>query len=261
MQRNLKMCTLLIAWQADPCYPLILAANRDEFYERPTAAAARWDDASGIFAGRDLVHGGTWLGVTVSGRIAALTNYREPHHAKQEGGPSRGHLVSDFLEGDLGAERYLEAIRGNGGDYNGYNILLGDLEQLYYYSNRSDEMMPLSPGIHGLSNHLLDTPWPKVVRGKEALAAVIGAGPPSSEDLFAILADRTKAPDAELPETGVGLELERLLSSIFIESARYGTRSSTILLVNRYRQATFIERSFDACGATDTVARFDWSAS
>jgi uncharacterized protein with NRDE domain len=254
------MCTLLIAWQADPSYPLILAANRDEFYERPTATAARWHDASGVFAGRDLVHGGTWLGVTVTGRIAALTNYREPHHAKPER-PSRGHLVSDFLEGDLGAAQYLAAVRGSGGDYDGYNILLGDLAQLYYYSNRSDRMMPLSPGIHGLSNHLLDTPWPKVVRGKQALAGLIGAGPPSSEGLFAILADRTKAPDAELPETGVGLELERLLSSIFIESARYGTRSSTVLLVDRYRQATFIERSFHPCGATDTIARFDWSAS
>jgi uncharacterized protein with NRDE domain len=252
------MCTLLVAWQTDPCYPLILAANRDEFYERPTAAAARWDDAPRIFAGRDLVHGGTWLGVTISGQLAALTNYREPHRAKP-GGPSRGHLVSDFLAGEAGANEYLDEIRGKEGDYQGYNILFGDLDQLYYYSNRSDRLMPLSPGIHGLSNHLLDTPWPKVVRGREALAGLIEAGGFSFEDLFAILADRTKAPDELLPETGVERELERLLSSIFIESARYGTRSSTLLLVDNFRQATFIERTFAPRGATDTIARFDWS--
>jgi uncharacterized protein with NRDE domain len=252
------MCTLLLAWQADPCYPLIVAANRDEFYERPTAAAARWEDAPRLFAGRDLVHGGTWLGVTVTGRFAALTNYREPHQARP-GGPSRGNLVSDFLKGKAGAEQYLEEIRGRGGAYNGYNLLLGDLEQLYYYSNRADGVLALAPGVHGLSNHLLDTPWPKVVRGKEALAGLIEAGGFSMEELFSLLADNSKAPDDALPETGVELELERLLSSIFIESARYGTRSSTILVVDNYRQATFIERTFDGRGATDTIARFDWS--
>lgn len=251
------MCTLLLVWQVDPCYPLILAANRDEFYERPTAAAARWEDAPQLFAGRDLVHSGTWLGVTVSGRIAALTNYREPHHPHPHA-PSRGSLVSEFLKGEAGADDYLEKVRRSGASYSGYNLLVGSPDQLYYYSNKSDRMMPLSPGIHGVSNHLLDTPWPKVVRGKEALTRVVEAGGFSTEELFEILADPTKAPDGQLPDTGIGLDLERLLSSIFIASERYGTRSSTILLVDKYRQATFIERSFAPCGGRDTIARFDW---
>lgn len=250
------MCTLLLAFQAHPRYPLIIAANRDEFYERPTAAASHWEDARNIFAGRDLVHGGSWLGVTVTGRIAALTNYRQPkalgHH-----GPSRGGLVSGFLKQEIAAEEYIERLREEDLPFSGYNLLLGGPDQLYCYSNKSGEMARISPGIHGLSNALLNTPWPKVMRGKEALGRLLAAGDFSTEDLFAILSDRTKARDEELPDTGVGLELERLLSSIFIQSERYGTRSSTLLLVDSDRQATFIERNFG--GVRDTEARFDWS--
>jgi uncharacterized protein with NRDE domain len=252
------MCTLLLAYEAHPRYRLILAANRDEFYHRPTAAAAYWEDAAQLFAGRDLVHGGTWLGITTTGRIAALTNYREPHAARKDG-PSRGKLVSEFLKEETTAVGYVERLRGKGVPYSGYNLLLGGPDRLYCYSNKSDEIVRIAPGIHGLSNHLLDTPWPKVVRGKESLARVLAAGDFSTEDLFDVLADRTKAPDEELPDTGVGLERERLLSSIYITGERYGTRSSTILLVDLERQATFVERSFDGSGARDTKVSLDWS--
>ena len=251
------MCTLLMAYEAHPKYRLVLAANRDEFYDRPTAGAAFWKDAPDIFAGRDLVHGGTWLGITVEGRLAALTNYREPH-AVEKHRPSRGGLVSGFLKGEMTAQDYVENLRANGGEYSGYNLVVGDRDGLFYHSNRSDRSVALMPGIYGLSNHLLDTPWPKVVRGKESLARVL-TGDFSSEDLFAMLADRTEAPDRLLPDTGVGLDLERLLSSIFIESERYGTRSSTILLVDRDGQASFAERSFDGGGLGDSKASFDWS--
>jgi uncharacterized protein with NRDE domain len=252
------MCTLLLAFKAHPRYPLILAANRDEFYDRPTAGAARWEDAPQLFAGRDLVHGGTWLGVTVTGRIAALTNYRDPRGATVHGA-SRGKLVSGFLQEKATAKRYLEDLRESGGPYNGYNLLLGDQDRLYCYSNRSDAIVAIAPGVHGLSNHLLDTPWPKVVRGKESLGRLLATGDFSAEGLFAILADQTRAADEQLPDTGVGLETERLLSSIFIASERYGTRSSSILLVDPERQATFIERSFNGGAASEVRASFDWS--
>jgi uncharacterized protein with NRDE domain len=252
------MCTLLLAWEAHPRYRLVLAANRDEFYQRPTAEADYWEDAPQLFAGRDLIHGGTWLGVTATGRIAALTNYREPHAARKDG-PSRGRLVSDFLREETTAEAYFERLRSEALPYSGYNLLLGDPDRLYCCSNKSDDIVRIAPGIHGLSNHLLDTPWPKVVRGKQSLTRVLQAESFSIEDLFAVLADRTRAPDELLPDTGVGLERERLLSSIFIASEHYGTRSSTVLLVDLDRQATFVERSFDGSSLRDTKLCFDWS--
>ena len=251
------MCTLLVAYEAHPRYRLILAANRDEFYQRPTAAAGFWQEAGDVFAGRDLVHGGSWLGVTSSGRIAALTNYRQGTAGAH--GLSRGHLVSEYLKGELSVQEYLETLRGNTAGYSGYNVVLGDTDRLYCYSNKNDAIIRIEPGVHGLSNHLLNTPWPKVVRGKEALARALEQEKVSREELFAILADSTKAPDEQLPDTGVGLELERLLSSIFISSERYGTRSSTILLVDRQHQATFVERSFDQGRSRDTEISFDWS--
>lgn len=251
-----SMCLVLIAYDVHPRYRLILAANRDEFYDRPTAAAACWEDAPHLIAGRDLVHGGTWLGISRAGRFAALTNYREPHVASKDA-PSRGKLVSDFLSSETTAEEYLERLRGEGLAYHGYNLLLGDLDGLYCYSNKSDRAIRLTPGVHGLSNHLLDTPWPKVVRGRESLARVVTSGDFAAEDLFAILADRTQVPDEQLPDTGIGLEKERLLSSIFITTPRYGTRSSTVLLIDSARQATFVERSFNGSEPHDVAICFE----
>jgi uncharacterized protein with NRDE domain len=251
------MCTLLLAHQAHPKYRLVLAANRDEFYDRPTAAAGFWKEAPQVFGGRDLIHGGTWLAVTAAGRIAALTNYREPHTERRDG-PSRGALVSEFVKGDTTPDAYLAQLRAKALPYSGYNLIVGDTERLLHYSNRSDRVTPLHAGIHGVSNHLLDTPWPKVVKGKAELARVLEGGEVAPESLFALLADCSKAPDAELPDTGVGLELERLLSSIFITSERYGTRSSTVLLVDHDLRATFIERSFDGEKAQDRRTEFAW---
>ena len=252
------MCTLLIAHRAHPRYRLILAANRDEFYPRPTATGGFWDDAPQLFAGRDLVHGGTWFGITREGRIAALTNYRDPHDLHKHGA-SRGNLVSGYLRASDGAEEFVARLRREKVPYGGYNLLMGDKDRLLCYSSKSDQVVGIEPGIHGLSNHLLNTPWPKVVRGKEALARVLAAERFSREDLFAILADNTRPPDDQLPDTGVGLELERILSPIFIRSENYGTRCSTLLLVDCDGKATFVERSFDGEAPRDTEISFDWS--
>lgn len=252
------MCTLLLGYRAHPRFRLVLAANRDEYYRRPTAPAHFWQQAPRIFAGRDLVHGGTWLGVTSTGRIAALTNYRDPGDPHRHGPNSRGRLVSGFLEERIGAEEYLRRLRQSGLPYGGYNLLVGDSQRLFCYSNKSDRLAAIEPGVHGISNHLLDTPWPKVRRGKEGLAEILSREHFIAEDLFALLADDTHPADHELPDTGVGVELERLLSPIFIKSAQYGTRCSSVLLVDEEGRATFIERGFDGEVAQDRSATFRW---
>ena len=253
------MCTLLLAYRAHPLYPLVLLANRDEYYQRPTARASFWGDAPQLFGGRDLLHGGTWLGITTTGSIAALTNYRDPADLVRHG-LSRGRLVSGFLKGAGDAEEYLECLREAAGPFGGYNLLVGTPCRLHCYSSKTDEAVLLEPGVHGLSNRLLNTPWPKVVRGKQALERSLAAGDPELEDLFAILSDRTHPPDDQLPDTGVGLELERLLSPIFIESERYGTRSCSVLLVGRDGEARFVERSFEGGRSSDVAVTMDWSA-
>lgn len=239
------MCLILFALDAHRRYHLVLAANRDEFYARPTAPAAFWDDAPHVLAGRDLTAGGTWCGVTREGRIAAVTNYRDPK-AHREGARSRGELVAGFLAGDATPARWMEHLQRNGHGYNGFNLIFGDGNGLHYHSNRGEAESPLATGIHGLSNHLLDTPWPKVARGKDALAQLLAtADDPGVDDLFTILADRTPAPDHLLPDTGVGIERERLLSPLFITSPTYGTRSSTVILMDRSGRFTFVERSYN----------------
>jgi len=223
------MCTILFSFRSVPGERLVLLANRDEFYNRPTAAAGTWEDAPDVYAGRDLVAGGTWLGVTGSGRIAAVTNYRDPGQAPGE--LSRGALVADFLKGDASPREYLREIEKNAGRYTGFNLIVGDIlgaGSLFYFSNRGEGIEELGTGLYGLSNHLLNTPWPKVRRGKERLRELLDRGAPE-RDLFGLLADRTIAPDEELPDTGVGIEIERQLSPIFIETPIYGTRSSTVV--------------------------------
>lgn len=252
------MCTLLLACRAHPRYPLVLLANRDEYYERPTAQASFWEDALQVFGGRDLLHGGTWLGITTTARIAALTNYRDPADLVRHG-LSRGRLVSGFLKGTGDSEEYLECLREAAGPFGGYNLLVGTPKRLSCYSSKTDRAVILEPGIHGLSNRLLDTPWPKVVRGKKALEQALLAADPDLEELFAILSDRTHPPDEELPDTGVGLELERLLSPIFIESERYGTRSCTVLLVDKDGEARFVERSLEGGRVSEAAVTMDWS--
>jgi uncharacterized protein with NRDE domain len=239
------MCLILLAYEAHPDYRLILAANRDEFFSRPTAPASFWEDAPHILAGRDLKEGGTWLGMTRSGRIAAITNYRDPR-AERKDAPSRGGLVSGYLTGSMGVEEYLAQLKREGSGYNGFNLIFGDRSRICWFSNRHESPRFLEPGIHGLSNHLLDTPWPKVTRGKEAMEFIVAKGKPvHPEALFAILADRTIAPDDLLPDTGVGIEMERFLSPLFISTPAYGTRSSTVILIDRQARVTFMEQSFN----------------
>ena len=246
------MCLILLAIKAHPEYRLILAANRDEFYERPSESPAFWHEAPDLLAGRDLRGGGTWFGITRKGRIAAITNYRDPASQK-ENAPSRGKLVKDFLLGEEPPLEYLEGVRRAGAGYNGFNLIVGDGDQLYWYSNRGDKVTGISPGLHGISNHLLDTPWPKVSKGKEQLARVLqDRNGPASEALFELLRDRSPVPDDALPRTGVSLEWERVLSSIFIWSPTYGTRSSTLLFLDQEDRVTLLDRTFN--GNADPVS-------
>ncbi|KON86333.1 hypothetical protein AF332_05535 [Sporosarcina globispora] len=228
------MCLILFAYKVHPAYKLIVAANRDEFYERPTAPAHFWEDHPAILAGRDLSKMGTWMGVTKNGRFAALTNYRDPSEVA-EGKRSRGDLVADFLKGsDLPADFMIMASE-NRSSYPGYNLLAGNLDELYYYSNVEDRIEQLQPGVYGVSNHVLNTAWPKVKKGKKGLLKLIeNASGNLTEDLFTLLQNADPAPDDMLPKTGVSLEWERILSPLFIKSEGYGTRSSTVMLMSEY---------------------------
>jgi uncharacterized protein with NRDE domain len=235
------MCLILLAYRVHPGYELLVAANRDEFHDRPTAPLAFWDDNPQVLAGRDLKEGGTWLGITRAGRFAALTNYRDPNNVLPDA-PSRGHLVGDYLQGAEPARAYLDRLIPCAGIYNGFNLLLGDAEGLYYYSNRTEGFQALTPGLYGLSNHLLDTPWPKLERARRALRQGLERGPgPTPDVLLHLLTDRTPAPDVELPNTGVSLEWERWLSPIFITAPNYGTRSSTVLMADSAGRTRMVE--------------------
>ena len=236
---------------------MILAANRDEFYERPSAPADFWEDQPQVLAGRDLKEGGTWLGITKNGKFAAITNYRDPASWKNDA-PSRGKLVSRYISGNQNADNYLKKISSKVDKYNGFNLLLGDDNDLFVFSNRG-EKQKLKSGIYGLSNHLLNTPWPKVTRSKKMLKAALDKkGADLEEALFDMLADRHFPPDSKLPATGIGLEWERMLSSIFINSPIYGTRSSTILLIGKNKRVRFVEKVFDGNPEPWITSRFSF---
>ncbi len=252
-----SVCLILFANEPNSRYRLVLAANRDEFYSRPTAPAAFWQEAPDVLAGKDLKSGGSWMGVTRSGKVAAVTNVRGPGKVWEDA-PSRGKLVSDFLMSGESPDVFIDKLRARAQAYNGFNLLLGSAEGLRWYSNRYDKPpYMISPGIHGLSNHLLDTPWPKVERGKRALKhLVVSEKEITPEQVFSILEDRFPAADNELPDTGVGLELERMLSAPFIRGHDYGTRSSTVLLVERTGNLTFVERSFNPTDESQKETRY-----
>lgn len=244
------MCLVVFALSSHRRYRLVLAANRDEYYDRPAQPAGFWPEKSDILAGRDLLRGGTWLGLSGTGHFAALTNYRDPSR-HLPGARSRGELVSGFLTGSLSPEAYLKEIKKKGRLYNGFSLLAGDTESLWYYSNTENIPRKVGPGIHGLSNHLLDTPWPKVRRAKEGLAPLLEHDQIEPTRLFGLLADATPAPDDQLPRTGVGLTWERILSPVFIKSPTYGTRCSSVLLIDHDNRAFFSERIY-------TPGRKDW---
>jgi uncharacterized protein with NRDE domain len=238
------MCLILFSYHNHPVYRLIVAANRDEFYKRPTAPAVFWEDDPNIVGGRDLEKMGTWMGVTRTGRFSAITNYREPV-TKVQNPISRGELVSEYLAGNDSPMEYLSKVKDESERYNGFNLLVGDSSSLFYFSNRNNKIVKVSPGVHGLSNHLLDTPWPKVKKGKQALEKSIKHREAlDSNELLKLLADTEQVGKDELPDTGVGIERERVLSPLFIKDLEYGTRSSTILLIDHNNQVSFVERSF-----------------
>lgn len=247
------MCLILFAYRVHPEYPLIVAANRDEYLDRPTEPAHFWKNPPDLLAGRDRVKGGTWMGITRGGQFAALTNYRNPS-ASLKNKKSRGLLVRDYLTGKLPPRKYLEELADHRASFPGFNLLVGNLRELWYYSNQTGALCPVEPGIHGLSNALLDTPWPKVIKGKKRLKAILQNPDPSS--LFELLADEEQAPDEKLPDTGVGLERERLLSPIFIRMTGYGTRASTVLIVDTKGEVNFIERTFAGKRTTEVSYRF-----
>ena len=229
------MCLIVFAWQVVPGVPLIAAANRDEFYDRPAAPASAWPEHPQVYAGRDLKFGGSWMGITRGepddGRFAALTKSRGPQERRADA-PSRGALVADFLAGDMTPAAYIAQIADGSQAYNGFNLVLGDRNSLYWFSNRGGEDarngQPLEPGIYGISNSLLDAPWPKVVRTKAQFASLLCQGAPE-DAYFEMLADTTRAPDLRLPDTGIELDLERKLSAVCIEMPEYGTRTSTVV--------------------------------
>jgi uncharacterized protein with NRDE domain len=239
------MCLILLAHDVHPQYRLVLVANRDEFYDRPAAPLHFWEDNPEILAGRDLKLMGTWMGITRSGRLAAVTNYRDPKGIKEDA-PSRGDLVVNFLQGSLGPAEYLQEIEARADAYNGFNIIVGDRDDLYYGSNRGVKFRKLGPGFYGLSNHLLDTPWPKVKTGLARFETLVTA---RKADMLSaledLLKDRERPPDKELPETGVGMAWERRLAPIFISSPLYGTRCSSILTIARTGHVSFKELSWE----------------
>lgn len=240
------MCLILLACDIHPEFRLVLAANRDEFYHRPAAPLSFWQDAPQVLAGRDLKAGGTWLGMSRTGKISAITNYRDPASILNDA-PTRGALVTDYLAGDETAPSYLSRVQSKGDQYNGFNLLAGTSQDLYYYSNREGTFRRVAPGIHGLSNHLLDTPWPKIQKGTKALEEILGrTGELDVEAVFDMLLDRTSAAEKDLPSTGVSLEMEKMLSPLFIVSEGYGTRCSSVVLMERSGRCTFYERTFEA---------------
>lgn len=247
------MCLISLAFKVHPRYPLILIANRDEVYKRPARKAQFWVEEGypNILAGKDMEAGGTWLGVHKDGKWGALTNYRNFEHIKAHA-PSRGELVLDFLKQEVSSQEYLEKIRKGGGEYNGFNLLLGDKEEIFHYSNISGVVTQVAPGIHGLSNALLNTSWPKSQRANRGLEAVLKEEKVSIDGLFEILNDSTQAEEGQLPNTGLPLDMEKAVSSVFIKSENYGTRCSTLFLVKQDGRKEFYERTYDNLPAGDT---------
>jgi uncharacterized protein with NRDE domain len=253
------MCLIFFSLKTHPTYKLIVAANRDEFYNRKTAAAQFWKDQENILGGRDLEAGGTWMGITTSGKISMLTNYRDPKNIDPKA-PSRGKLVTDFLSGDETPEQYLQQLSANGKRYNGFNLIAGTADELWYYSNYREGITNIPPGIHGLSNHLLDEPWPKVARGKEMFKTILEKEVIPPDDLFELLYDDQRAADNLLPDTGLTLDRERELSSMFIKTENYGSRCSTVVLIDYNNNVDFSERVYDLKTFQFTTQTFQFTA-
>ncbi|WP_422463794.1 NRDE family protein [Endozoicomonas sp. ALB115] len=254
------MCLIVFSWQPDSQYPLILAANRDEFYQRPTQATDFWNDSPDVFGGRDLEAGGSWLAINKNGRFAAVTNYREvPSPA---GLYSRGALVANFVTGSQSASDYLQAVQQQSDKWSGFNLLTMDSTGLYYLSNRAKDhsIAPLPPGIYGLSNHLLDTPWPKLMRARTGFTRAIKESiPPVSKQLIELMHDNYQPPEEQLPDTGVSKEVEKLISSCFIASKEYGTRNTSVLMIDHHHQLQWVEQEYLSEGAVGEQRQFKFT--
>lgn len=252
------MCLLVFAWQSHPRYRLIFAGNRDEFHDRPAAAMQWWSDEPAILAGRDLKAGGTWLGVSRSGRFGVVTNYRDLQRPVP-GAPSRGELIREWLVGTEAPLAFTGRLEPRALAYAGFNLLIADDGQMAYASNRAPEFARALPaGVYGLSNHLLDTPWPKLERTRARFARLIARPQPALADLEQMLADRQPAADTELPQTGLALERERLLSAPFIVDEQYGTRCTTLVLVDQEGRMLVRERRFDPAGRITAMEDFSF---
>ena len=252
------MCLIAFAWNAHPDFRLIVAANRDEWHDRPAAPAAWWNDHPDILAGRDMRAGGTCMGVNRKGRFAAITNFREPSN-KQSMARSRGELVTAFLANDATPETFLYATKLRSHEYTEFNLIVGDTSSIAYFSSLRGEVEILSPGVYALSNHTLNEPWPKVNAAKSALEAILQAEMPEKARQMAIydfLSDTETAPDSTLPDTGVGLAWERVLSPALIVTPTYGTRASTILSIANSNEVSFAEHTRAINGAVRSVAEF-----
>ncbi|MEO8627276.1 MAG: NRDE family protein [Betaproteobacteria bacterium] len=245
------MCLILLACRSHPDFSLIVAANRDEFFERPTLPAARWTDNSSVIGGRDLEKGGSWLAAACGGRLAAVTNFRDPH--RPNGGTrSRGLLISDYVSHEQTPAAFLDGLQKQSDHYDGFNLIVADRGDAFHFSNISNAVTALPPGVHGLSNHLLNTRWPKVERCKAAMTRLLTrSGETLVDDLFAALLDAEIPLDADLPATGVSLDWERRLSTVFITGSVYGTRASTVVLIDYAGAVTLVERRFAPDGKPD----------
>jgi uncharacterized protein with NRDE domain len=244
------MCLIVFALGWHPRYSLVLGANRDEYLERPAAPARFWSDCPHLLAGRDLRSGGTWLGITTSGKLAAVTNYRDMRQ-QVAAPPSRGQLVTAFLQDEAAsAADFRTVLQRDGNSYDGFNCIYGSCRELHYFTNRGGSSGPVPPGMHALSNHLLDSPWPKVTAARERLAAILQSEFIDPDAIIAALADPEPFAQELLPDTGVGPERERLLSPLFINDPVYGTRCTTVILVTREGAATFVEKSHGNSAAT-----------
>lgn len=258
------MCLIICAYQYQSKFPLVVAANRDEFFSRPTQSAGLWqgnEPSKAVLAGKDLTQGGTWLGINPGGHFAAVTNIRNPDKSSS-GEKSRGFLVSDFLQSEIPAQDYLQGLISSLDLFAGFNLLLGDDEGLYYLNNMDRAVRKLPPGIYGLSNGTLDSPWPKVNRGKSQVQDLLDSGKDvDTHTLIKIMTNKDIAPDVQLPDTGIPLELERLLSASFINNPQrdYGTRCSTAIVMNDQRNIRFSEQNYGRDTSVTSRRYFDFS--
>ncbi len=237
------MCLITFAWKHHPNYPLILVANRDEFYERPTAPLGYWSDHQNVLAGRDLKEGGTWMGMHRSGRLTAITNHRDLTNIK-ETAPSRGKLTKDFLIGEQSSSDFFEGIERDLDLFNGFNLLTMERNEFYYFNNIEKELVSVKPGIYGLSNAFLDTPWPKVVKAKNYFERSLRADLPVVEEMMEWMADTERASDEQLPSTGVSTEWERELSPMCIRTESYGTCCTTVIMIANDGKVHYAEKTF-----------------